>query len=83
MEEARTFTGEVEIDELFWPTARAGLVRTRSRRQDAVIGLLKRSGKVFIGVVKNCSRAALEPIIKGQVLSQTIPTAGSAMTACS
>ena len=36
-----------------------------------VIGLLKRGGKVFTGMVKNCSRAELEPIIKGQLLSQT------------
>jgi transposase-like protein len=36
-----------------------------------VIGLLKRGGKVFTGMVKNCSRADLGPIIKGQLLSQT------------
>jgi transposase len=40
-------------------------------RKTPVIGLLKRGGKVFTGVVKNCSRAELEPILKGQVLSQT------------
>ena len=35
-----------------------------------VIGLLKRGGKVFTEIVENCSKAALMPIIKGQVLSE-------------
>jgi transposase len=72
IEEARPFTGEVEIDECYF-----GPRRVRGRRgrgaggKTPVIGLLKRGGKVFTGVVKNCSKAELEPIIKGQVLSQT------------
>ena len=72
MEEARPFTGEVEIDESYF-----GPRRVRGRRgrgaggKTPVIGLLKRGGKVFTGVVANCSRAELEPIIKGQVLSKT------------
>ena len=77
-EEARPFTGEVEIDESYF-----GPRRVRGRRgrgagaQTPVIGLLKRGGKVFTGVVKSCSRAELEPIIKGQVLSQaTVYTDG-------
>ena len=71
-EEARPFTGEVEIDESYF-----GPRRVRGRRgrgaggKTPVIGLHKRGGKVFTGVVKNCSRAELEPIIKGQVLSKT------------
>ena len=71
MEEARPFTGEVEIDESYF-----GPRRVRGRRgrgaggKTPVIGLLKRGGKVFTGVVANCSRAELEPIIKGQVLSK-------------
>jgi transposase len=77
-EEARPFTGEVEIDESYF-----GPRRVRGRRgrgaggKTPVIGLLKRGGKVFTGVVKSCSRAELEPIIKGQVLSQaTVYTDG-------
>lgn len=71
-EEARPFTGEVEIDESYF-----GPRRVRGRRERGagsktpVIGLHKGGGKVFTGVVKNCSRAELEPIIKGQVLSKT------------
>jgi transposase len=78
VDEARPFTGEVEIDESYF-----GPRRVRGRRgrgaggKTPVIGLLKRGGKVFTGVVQNCSKAELEPIIKGQVLSQaTIYTDG-------
>ena len=71
MEEAKPFTGEVEIDESYF-----GPRRVRGRRgrgaggKTPVIGLLKRGGKVFTGIVANCSRAELEPVIKGQVLSK-------------
>ena len=52
---------EVEIDEsYFWPTAGCG-----AGGKTPVIGLLKRGGKVFTGVVKNCSRA--EPIIRWHI----------------
>src|SRR5450759_792241 len=78
LEEARPFTGEVEIDESYF-----GPRRVRGRRgrgaggKTPVIGLLKRGGKVFTGVVKSCSRAELESIIQGQVLSQaTVYTDG-------
>ena len=78
MEEAKPFTGEVEIDESYF-----GPRRVRGRRgrgasgKTPVIGLLKRGGKVFTSVVANCSRAELEPVIKGQVLSRaTVYTDG-------
>ncbi len=77
-QEARSFTGEVEIDESCF-----GARRVRGRRgrgaagKTPVVGLLKCGGKVFTSVVANCSRAALEPIIKGQVLSKaTVYTDG-------
>ncbi len=77
-EEAKPFTGEVEIDERYF-----GPRRVRGRRgrgagnKTPVIGLLKRGGKVFTSVVVNYSRATLEPIIKGQVLSKaTVYTDG-------
>ena len=42
-----------------------------------VIGLLKRGGKVFTQIVPNCSKQALMPIIKGQVVSEaTVYTDG-------
>lgn len=72
IEEAKPFTGEVEIDESYFGPRRLRGWRGRGAGgKTPVIGLHKRGGKVFTGVVKNCSRAELEPIIKGQVLSQT------------
>ena len=76
--EARPFTGEVEIDESYFGPRRVRGKRGRGASgKTPVIGLLKRGGKVFASVVRNCSKAELEPIIRGQVLSQaTIYTDG-------
>lgn len=42
-----------------------------------VFGLLKRDGKVFVQIVKNCTRAELMPIIQGKILEgSTINTDG-------
>jgi transposase len=71
-EEARPFTGEVEVDETYFGPRRVRGRRDRgSAKKTPVIGLLKRGGRVFTQAVKNCSRTELEPVIKGQVLSKT------------
>ena len=42
-----------------------------------VFGLLKRDGKVYVEVVKNCSKEQLMPIIHGHILEgSTIHTDG-------
>ena len=76
--EARPFAGEVEIDESYFGARRVRGKRGRGAGgKTPVIGLLKRGGKVFTGIVENCSKQALMPIIKGQVLSEaTIYTDG-------
>ncbi len=78
MEEARPFTGEVEIDESYFGARRVRGKRGRGAGgKTPVIGLLKRGGKVFTEIVENCSKQALMPIIKGQVLSEaTVYTDG-------
>ena len=78
VDEAKPFTGEVEIDESYFGPRRVRGKRGRGAGgKTPVIGLLKRGGRVFTGVVQNCSKAELEPIIKGQVLSKaTISTDG-------
>ena len=78
LEEARPFAGEVEIDESYFGPRRVRGKRGRGAGgKTPVIGLLKRDGKVFTEIVENCSKAALMPIIKGQVLSEaTIYTDG-------
>ena len=78
MAEARPFAGEVEIDESYFGARRVRGKRGRGAGgKTPVIGLLKRGGKVFTEIVEDCSKAALMPIIKGQVLSEaTIYTDG-------
>ena len=78
MEEARPFAGEVEIDESsFGPRRVRGKRGRGAGGKTPVIGLLKRGGKVFTEIVENCSKQALMPIIKGQVLSEaTVYTDG-------
>jgi len=71
VEEALPFTGEVEVDESYFGPRRVRGKRGRGARgKTPVIGRLKRGGKVFTAVVKNCSKQELMPVIKGQVLSE-------------
>ena len=73
LEEARPFAGEVEIGESYFGARRVRGKRGRGAAgKTPVIGLLKRGGKVFTAIVENCSRQELMPIIKGQVLSESI-----------
>jgi len=71
-EEEERLSGEVEVDESYF-----GARRVRGKRgrgafgKVPVIGLLKRKGKVYTRVVRNCSREQLLPIIKGKVLSES------------
>ena len=81
--EARPFAGEVEIDESYFGARRGRGKRGRGKRgrgaggKTPVVGLLKRGGKVFTEIVENCSKQALMPIIKGQVLAEaTVYTDG-------
>ncbi len=41
------------------------------KNKSPVVGLLKRNGKVFVEVVKDCSRKELLPVIKGQVMEDS------------
>ena len=71
-EENRPFSGEVEVDESYFGASRVKGKRGRGAGgKTPVIGLLKREGKVYVEVVKDCSRKALMPVIKGQVLEES------------
>ena len=77
--EAAPFTGSVEVDESYFGPRRVRGCRGRgSGRKVAVIGLLKRKGKVFCSPIMNCSKAELIEVIRGQVLPRksTIYTDG-------
>jgi transposase-like protein len=67
------------VDESYFGPRRVRGRRGRgSGRKVAVIGLLKRKGKVFSSPIMNCSKAELIAVIRGQVLpgESTIDTDG-------
>ena len=70
--------GEVEVDESYFGARRVRGKRGRGAKGKVpVIGLLKRHGKVYTQVVKNCTKEQLMPILKGKILStSTIYTDG-------
>jgi transposase len=61
--------GEFEVDESYFGAKRVRGKRGRGAAgKTPVFGLLKRDGKVFVAVVKNCSKEQIMPIIKGKIL---------------
>ena len=61
--------GEFEIDESYFGARRIRGKRGRGAAgKTPVFGVLKRGGKVYVNIVKNCSRAHLMPIIQGKAL---------------
>ena len=60
--------GEIEIDESYFGARRVRGVRGRGTGGKTVVfGLIKRKGKVYTQVVKNCSVKELVPIIRKRV----------------
>lgn len=76
--ESKLLDGEFECDESYFGAKRVRGKRGRGAAgKTPVFGLLKRDGKVFVSIVKNCSRQELMPIIKGHVLEgSTLHTDG-------
>lgn len=65
--------GEIEIDESYFGTKRIRGKRGRGAAgKIPVFGMLKRNGKVFTQIVKNCSAAELIPIIKEQADNNSV-----------
>ena len=61
--------GEFEVDEAYFGARRVRGKRGRGAAgKTPVFGILKREGKVFVNIVKNCTKAELMPIIEGKVL---------------
>jgi transposase len=64
--------GEIEMDESFFGARRVRGVRGRGARgKHIVFGLIKRKGKVYTQVVRNCSASTLLPIIQAKVDSSS------------
>jgi transposase len=72
------FSGEIELDESYFGARRVRGKRGRGAAgKTPVFGVLKRGEKVFLTVVKSCSKQELMPIIQGQILEKsTIYTDG-------
>ncbi len=61
--------GEFEVDESYFGAKRIRGKRGRGAAgKTPVFGILKREGKVYVNIVKNCKREQLIPIIEGKVL---------------
>ena len=72
LEKEQPFSGEVEVDESYFGAKRIRGKRGRGARgKIPVIGVLKRGGKVYTKVVKNCSREQILPILKGKILDES------------
>ena len=76
--EAGPMAGEVEVEESYFGARRVRGKRGRGASgKTPVTGLLKRGGKVFAQIAGNCSKKALVPLIRGQVLPEaTVHTDG-------
>jgi len=60
--------GEFEVDESYFGAKRVRGKRGRGAAgKTPVFGILKRDGKVYVNIVKNCTKAQLMPIIQGKV----------------
>jgi len=65
-------SGEVEVDESYFGARRVRGKRGRGALgKIPVVGLLKRHGKVYTQVVKNCTKEQLMPILRGNILGNT------------
>ncbi|MFH1832531.1 MAG: IS1595 family transposase [bacterium] len=78
IKELKLLDGEFECDESYFGAKRVRGKRGRGAAgKTPVFGLLKRDGKVFVTIVKNCSKEELMPIIRGHVLEgSTVHTDG-------
>jgi len=70
--ELELFAGEIEVDESYFGPRRVRGKRGRGAAcKTPVLGLHKRGEKVFVSIVKDCSKQALMPILRGLILSQS------------
>jgi transposase-like protein len=70
LKESKQELGEFELDESYFGAKRVRGKRGRGAAgKTPVFGLLKRGGKVYVTVVRRCSKDELMPIIQGKILS--------------
>jgi transposase-like protein len=70
--EFRPLFGEIEVDEsYFGPTRVRGKRGRAAGKKTSVLGLHKRGEKVFLSIVKNCTKQELMPILRGNILGES------------
>lgn len=68
-ENEEKLSGEIEADESYFGARRVRGKRGRGAAgKTPVFGILKRDGKIYVNIVKNCKKEQLLPIIEGKVL---------------
>lgn len=72
LEAKELFDGEIELDESYFSGIRKGKRGRGAGGKTAVFSLLKRSGKVFVLVVKDTKTNTLMPIIVGKIKPDSI-----------
>src|SRR3989337_310472 len=66
-------TGEVEVDESYFGARRIKGKRGRGAYGKTIVfGVFKRNGKVYTEIVPDCSKATLQPVIRGKVSSDSV-----------
>jgi len=69
IEESKPFLGNIEVEESYFGPRRVRVKRGRGASgKIPVLGLHKPQGRVFLSVVKNCSKAELMPILQGRIV---------------
>ena len=72
LEELKSLAVEIEVDESYFGARRVRGKRGRGASvKTPVLGVHKRGDRVFVRVVKNCSKQALMPILRGNVLQES------------
>ncbi len=72
-EHSSPFNGEVEADESYFGARRVKGRRGRGARGKTIVfGLIKRQGQVYTEIVKDCSKATLQQIIRGRVAVESV-----------
>ena len=70
---ASPFSGECEVDESYFGARRQpGKPGRGASGKTIVFGIFKRNGSVYTEIVPNCSKAALQAVIRGRITLESV-----------
>jgi transposase len=70
---ASPFSGECEVDESYFGARRQPTKRGRGAAGKTIVfGIFKRNGSVYTEIVPNCSKAALQAVIRGRITLESV-----------